>query len=191
MVMKLLSKLVFRITGWKVDNRVPREVKQFVMIAAPHTSNWDLIFARGAFFIMGIPLKFTIKKEWVQFPLSLFMKPLGAIPIDRKPKQAGLKKRSMVHVMAELFKIHDDLVILVTPEGTRQKASKWKLGFYRIAEEAGVPIAFGYLDYSQKIAGIGGILETTGDIKKDMQVINEFYSQKTPKFPEKFSVHQL
>ncbi len=191
-MMKVLSKLAFWLFGWHINNQIPKDVTHFVMIAAPHTSNWDLFFARAAFYIMGIPLKFTIKKEWVKFPLNLIMKPLGAIPIDRKPKNGGLKKRSMVHVMSDLFKEYEDsLVILVTPEGTRSLAPKWKTGFYRIAVEANVPIALGYLDYPIKEAGIGELIYTTGDFKKDMQRINDFYSKKTAKFPEKFSVHQL
>ncbi|MEM1135861.1 MAG: 1-acyl-sn-glycerol-3-phosphate acyltransferase [Bacteroidota bacterium] len=189
--MKLLSKITFWLFGWRVNNKIPKEVKHFVMIAAPHTSNWDLLFARGAFYIMDIPLRFTIKKEWVRFPLNLIMNPLGAIPIDRTPKNRGLKKRSMVNVMAELFKKYDELAILITPEGTRAKMTKWKTGFYRIAEEAGVPIALGYLDYPTKEAGIGKLIYTTGDFKKDMEAINAFYIEKTAKFPEKFSLHQL
>ena len=191
-MMKLLSQMVFWLLGWHVNNQIPKEVKHFVMIAAPHTSNWDLLFARGAFYIMGIPLKFTIKKEWVKFPLNLIMKPLGAIPIDRKPKNGGLRKKRMVNVMADLFKEHEEsLVILITPEGTRSLAKKWKTGFYRIATEANVPIALGYLDYPIKEAGIGKLIYTTGDFKKDMEEINAFYSKKTAKFPKKFSVHKL
>jgi 1-acyl-sn-glycerol-3-phosphate acyltransferase len=189
-MLRLLSKLIFKIAGWQMGPYMPADITKSVMLAAPHTSNWDLLFARCAFFIMEIPLRFTIKKEWMKFPFGLFMGPLGAIPVDRNPKGGGsLKKRNMVDVMADLFDDYEKVTILVTPEGTRSKTSRWKTGFYHTALKAGVPISLGYLDYDKKEAGIGKVVYPTGNFEKDMAEINEFYLTKKPKFPEKFSIH--
>lgn len=149
------------------------------MIAAPHTSNWDFIYARAAFFLMDIPLKFTVKKELFFFPLGFILKSLGGIPIDRSTKTG------MVSKMADLFEQYDEICILVTPEGTRSKATKWKKGFYHIAESANVPILLGYLDYAKKEAGIGPTVVPQGDMEKDIEDIKSFYRGITAKYPEK------
>ncbi len=152
------------------------------MVAAPHTSNWDLIYARAALYILRVPVKFTIKKDWMFFPLNLLLDYLGAIPIDRNPK--GIRKTSMVDKMIEIFNEREHLIILVTPEGTRKYAKKWKSGYYFTAQRAGVPILLGYLDYSQKEAGIGAVFYPTGDLQKDTEQIKDFYRKKVAKYPE-------
>jgi 1-acyl-sn-glycerol-3-phosphate acyltransferase len=183
-----IAKFLYWISGWKLDNRMPKEVRKCVMIAAPHTSNWDLFYARIAFILLDIPVRFTVKKEWLRFPFNLFMKPLGAIGIDRSPKIPGQPRRSMVEAMTELFKNKDELVVMVTPEGTRKKATKWKTGFYYVALNANVPISLGYLDYKNKIAGVGKILYPSGNYEKDMKIIMAFYKNIHGKYPDKFSI---
>ncbi len=150
------------------------------MVAAPHTSNWDFLYARTAFFLMGIPVRFTIKKEMFFFPLGILLKKLGGLPINRQKVKGG-----MVMQMIELFNQRDQLVILVTPEGTRSYAREWKKGFYHLAVGAGVPIVLGYLDYAKKEAGIGPIIEPSGDYESDLKTIKAFYATVTPKYPEK------
>lgn len=181
-MLRIIAIIIFKITGWKACNDIPTDLKKAVMVAAPHTSNWDLIYARAALYILRVPVKFTIKKEWVRFPLSLILNPLGAIPIDRKPK--GIKKTSTVDKMIELFEQRDHLIILVTPEGTRKYAKRWRSGFYFTALRANVPIVLGYLDYKDKEAGIGAVFYPTGDRDKDVEEIKAFYRKKTPKFPD-------
>jgi 1-acyl-sn-glycerol-3-phosphate acyltransferase len=156
------------------------------MVAAPHTSNWDLIITIAAFEKMKIPLKFTIKKEWLNFPFNLLLSPLGAIPIDRNSKDKTGRKTSYTEAMINLFKERDSLVVMVTPEGTRSKKTEWKTGFYYVAEGANVPIALGYLDYKNKIAGVGKLVYT-GDLDKTMREIMAFYKDITPYKPENFS----
>ncbi|MAY83623.1 MAG: glycerol acyltransferase [Flavobacteriales bacterium] len=149
-----------------------------VMIAAPHTSNWDFMYARAAFYLMGIPLRFTIKKELFFFPLGPILRAFGGIAIDRS------KSGGMVGHMIELYEERDELFILVTPEGTRSYAREWKKGFYHVAEGAGVPICCGYLDYAKKIAGIGPTIHPSGDYEKDLEIIQDFYRGVTAKYPE-------
>ena len=182
--MKALAQLVLKIAGWKVVGGYPANTPKSVMIAAPHTSNWDLLYARAAFFIMGVPVRYTIKKEVMVGPLGWFLKKLGAIAIDRKRKVSG-KQMTYVENMVQMLKERDELVIMITPEGTRSYAKRWKSGFYHIALEAGVPIILGYLDYKKKHAGIGPVFHPTGDYEKDLEEIQSFYRGVTAKYPEK------
>ncbi len=174
--------------GWTVDNHWSEQLKQCVMIAAPHTSNWDALYARLALKAMGVNVKITIKDSYMKFPLGPFVRALGGIGIDRRPKQAGDSRLSMVEVMVDLFKHHEDLVMLVTPEGTRSKQEHWKTGFYHVALNANVPIALAYMDYAKKITGVGKIVYPTGNYEHDMQEIMAFYAQIHAKFPENFSI---
>jgi 1-acyl-sn-glycerol-3-phosphate acyltransferase len=156
------------------------------MIAAPHTSNWDFFYARAAFFLLGIPVKTTIKKEAMFFPMNLVLKFFGVIPIDRNKKSGGLsKKNSMVDAMVQLFDERDKLVIMITPEGTRRYVPRWKSGFYHVAKRANVPIVLGYLDYKKKHAGIGPVIYPGDDIDQDLETIMNFYRGVTGKYPEK------
>lgn len=181
---KLISRFIFWITGWKVEGWIPKDLKKAVMVAAPHTSNWDFLYARCAFFIMGVPLKFTIKKEVMFFPLGPILKALGAISIDRQKTSTGKQARSTVEAIADLYKDREQLVIIVTPEATRRYQPKWKTGFYHVAQMANVPIIMGYIDYSKKHAGVGPIFHTTGNMDADIEKIKDFYRDKVAKFPE-------
>lgn len=158
------------------------------MIAAPHTSNWDLVYALAAYDLMGIPMRFTLKHQLMRFPYNLIFKPIGAIGIDRRPKVVGGERKSMVEAMTDLFNGRDSLNVMVTPEGSRSKRDKWKTGFYYVALNAKVPIGLGYLDYKKKEAGVGKLVFPSGDIKKDMKEIMDFYRTVTPCNTEKFSL---
>ena len=183
-MLTLIAKLIFAISGWKVDPRSPTHIQRAVMTAAPHTSNWDIIYARAAFFLLGLPVRFTIKKEWMRFPFGLILRPLGAIPIDREYRHG--KKVSMVQTMIELFDQYDELIVLITPEGTRQYAPEWKSGFYHIAEGANVPILMGYLDYQNKTAGVSTIvLSPSGNIEADIAKMKDFYRTIPGRHPER------
>jgi 1-acyl-sn-glycerol-3-phosphate acyltransferase len=176
--------------GWTLDDHLKADFRKCVMLAVPHTSNWDFVFARAAFAMMNIPIRFTVKKEWMRFPFGGMMSALGAIGIDRSAKVPGQERLSMVEAMTNLFNGRNELVIMITPEGTRSKVTKWKTGFYYIAQNANVPIALGYLDFKKKIAGVGKIITPSGDMKKDMKEIMDFYKTVSGKFLEKFSVDE-
>jgi 1-acyl-sn-glycerol-3-phosphate acyltransferase len=184
---KKLVMLFFKWKGWKADPNLPANLKRCVLIAAPHTSNWDFVYAIAAFGIYGLPIRFTIKKEWMKFPFSIITKPLGGIGIDRSVKVPGEERISYTASMANLYKQNNDLIIIVTPEGTRKKRETWKTGFYHIAMEAGVPICLGYCDYKNKTAGIGLTIFPT-NFEKDMKIIMNFYAGIHAKYPENFSL---
>ena len=181
----IISKFIFWLSGWKVKGQMPEGVQKAVMIAAPHTSNWDFFWARAAFFILKVPVRYTVKKELLKFPLNLILNPLGAIGIDRSPKEVGQERISMTDAMANEFSKQSKLVVLVTPEGTRSYNPDWKTGFYRVAQKANVPILCGFLDYENKIAGIGPSFEASENMEEQIEMIKDFYRPIKGKFPEK------
>lgn len=185
-----LAEQSLKMMGWTLDNHWPQDLKQCVMIAAPHTSNWDALYARLALKALGVNVRLTIKDSYMKFPFGPFVRALGGIGIDRRPKQAGQQRPSMVEVMSDLFKEHDDLVMLVTPEATRAKQEQWKTGFYHVAVTAGVPIALAYMDYAHKKTGVGKVVYPSGNMEKDMAEIMAFYANIKAKFPKQFSVDQ-
>lgn len=178
---------IFLQTGWKVDENLPPEIKKCIIIAAPHTSNWDFWYTMASFAIYKLRIRFTVKKEWMRFPFSLLMKPLGGIAIDRTPRIDESSRKSFVEAMIELFEENEELIIVITPEGSRSRRDKWKTGFYHVAMGANVPILLGYVDYQKKVAGIGKTIYPS-DFNTDMRQIMAFYQKIHPKFPENFSV---
>lgn len=183
-------RLFMKLAGWKVDPNLPEGAHNSVMLAAPHTSNWDFPYTIAAFNILKIDVRYTIKKEFNVFLIGWILRKLGAIWIDRSPKAKGEKRLSMVDAMANLFEERNGkpLVVLVTPEGTRSLRTKWKTGFYHVALKANVPISMGYVDFENKVAGVGKLIHPTGDIEKDMREVMAFYSTKAPKIAENFSL---
>ena len=178
---------IFKLTHWTVDDNLPPEITKCIIIAAPHTSNWDFWYTIASFAIYKLKIRFTVKKEWMRFPFSLLMKPLGGIAIDRKSRIANSNRRSFVESMIGLFDENEELIIVITPEGSRSLRDKWKTGFYHVALGANVPICLGYVDYVTKKAGIGKVIYPS-DYSTDMREIMAFYKQVHAKFPEKFSV---
>jgi 1-acyl-sn-glycerol-3-phosphate acyltransferase len=187
-MIKAICRWIFKMKGWKFNSPVPPGSDHCVMIAAPHTSNWDAIFMIACFDLMKIPMRFTVKREWLKFPFKNLFLSVGAIGIDRSPKVAGQERLSMVEVMTDLIKTNDRIALVVTPEGTRSLRTTWKTGFYYVAVNAKVPIALGYMNYGKKEAGVGKMIYPSGDMKKDLKEIMEFYQGMTAKYPEKYSV---
>ena len=187
-VFEKLAERSLNLMGWEVDNHCPLELDQYVMIAAPHTSNWDALYARLGLKALGVNVRLTIKDSYMKLPFGPFVRAMGGIGIDRRPKASGEARPSMVQLMTDLFKTHPKLVMLVTPEATRARQEQWKTGFYHVALNAGVPIALAYMDYEKKKTGVGKIVYPTGDFEKDMAEIMAFYAQVQAKFPESFSV---
>jgi 1-acyl-sn-glycerol-3-phosphate acyltransferase len=183
-----MFKLIFNLGGWKITHYLPSHIKKCVIVAAPHTSNWDFIYGMGALKYMQLNLRFVIKKEWVRFPFKHLMLSLGALPIDRNVKNISEKTEGTVDVMANLFGNREELRLLITPEGTRSRREKWKTGFYYVALKANVPIALGFMDYEKKECGIDKIIYPSGDYKKDMKEIMHCYERFKGKNPENFSV---
>jgi len=170
---------LYALAGWKVEGAAP-DVDKFVVIAAPHTSNWDLLFMLGVAYKFRVRLRWMGKDSLFKPPFGWLMKAMGGIPIDRS------KANNVVSQMVDIYAAADELAVAIPPEGTRAKARIWKTGFYNIAHGAGVPIAFGFLDYSRKVGGIGGVFTTTGDYDRDLEEIKAFYAPITGKYPDRY-----
>ena len=163
-----LGKLWMKSQGWKFEGELPADGK-FMLICAPHTSNWDFIYLLAIMFIFRIKVSWMGKHTLFKKPFGNFMKWLGGIPVDRT------STHGVVDQIAQRFAEQDDLIIAIAPEGTRHYKDHWKSGFYHIAYKAQVPLLLGYVDYEKKQAGSGPAFVPTGDVKKDMQVIRDFY----------------
>ncbi len=170
--------------GWTEERMIPVE-RKFVVIAAPHTSNWDFPYFLGLAQKLDLPLSFMGKKSLFRGPFANVMKELGGIPVDRS------KSVNMVDQMIAEFKKRDTFMLTIAPEGTRGKVREWKTGFYHIAVGAGVPIVCGLMDYKRKHGGLGPAIWPTGDYDKDMAKVAEYYRSCTPRHPEKGNVEML
>ena len=134
-------------------------------------------------------VRLTIKDSYMKFPFGPFVRAMGGIGIDRRPKQPGEPRPSMVQVMTGLFKEHPKLVMLVTPEGTRARQEQWKTGFIMWRSMRVCQLRW-LIWIMQKEAGVGKIIYPTGNYEQDMAEIMTFYANIEPKFPEKFSIDQ-
>ena len=173
-----LSLILLKIFGWRMDGELPKTPK-YVMIAAPHTSNWDLVFMLTLAFSYKTKICWMGKDALFQRPFGTLFKWLGGLPIDRA------RSHNVVEQSIELFQKNEKLVMAVPPEGTRKKVRYWKTGFYYIAKGAGVPIALGFIDYRRKTGGFGSVVTPTGDIEADMEAIQAFYADIMGKFSKK------
>lgn len=178
---KFLSKLFLKMMGWKVVGEVPSGVRKAVLVCAPHTSNWDFPFALAAFNLVNLKLNYFIKKSWFFFPMNLFFKATGGVPVDRS------KSRGIVEGMTLKLKQSEEMIVAVPAEGTRSWVPKWKTGFYHIAKGADVPLLMGFVDFKKKEVGFGPMFNLSGDFEKDMSQIQDFFKLKTPKYPEKYN----
>ena len=176
-VMRWLAIIIFRFTGWKTAGKRPN-ISKYVIIAAPHTSNWDFLYAMCLAFILSIQPFIMMKASWFRWPTGPILGWLGAIPVDRS-KSTGFVERAI-----QSFREHPRMTLVVPPSGTRRKVMYWKTGFYHIARGANVPIVLGYLDYGRKVGGIGPVVYPTGNMKDDMKLIQDFYADIAGKYPK-------
>ena len=180
-----ICRISLKLMGWKVIGTYPPEIKKCVLIAGPHTSMWDFILGRMAFYRFHIKVKFLIKKELFKFPFGGLLKRLGGIPVNRG------KKNNMIEYISELFEKSEKLIIVITPEGTRKYNAHWKKGFYYIAQRANVPIVMAFIDYAKKEGGIGKVMYPSGNFEEDFKIIEDFYRGKNAKYPEKFNLSAM
>jgi len=185
-----LGRFLMPLIGWKIVGQELMIESKYVLIVAPHTSNWDLpiglICAHAFGFFRGWQCGFMIKESATHWPvLGRVIRFFGGIPVRRDAAQ------DMVDQIINIFQQTDRLVVAITPEGTRARRDYWKSGFYRIAFKANVPIALAFLDYKRRVAGVGKIMMPSGDPFADMKIFREFYQNITAKFPEKFGEVQF
>ena len=176
-MLSVLSKFILRMLGWTLDKNLPSQ-KKYVLVGAPHTSNWDLPLGLLYMFAQGIRFQWIGKHTIFRGPARAILKSIGGIPVDRRVRSGVIAQ------MGKRFDAHENMILLIAPEGTRSRTSYWKTGFYYIALQAKVPIILGYLDYKEKKMGIGCPFFPSGDIEKDIEIVRTFYRSKTGRHPE-------
>lgn len=174
---QLFAWTFLKLNGWKKEGEIP-DAPKYVLIGAPHTSNWDTVFVLSLAFAYRVKIFFMVKDAMFRWPIGWFFRWLGGIPVDRS------KSTGMVAQTIDIFNQNERLVICIPPEGTRKKVRKWKTGFYYIALGAGIPISLGFMDFKRKRGGFGPLLIPTGDIEADMKVMHDFYATVSGKYPE-------
>ncbi|CAM3815884.1 lysophospholipid acyltransferase family protein [Parendozoicomonas haliclonae] len=164
-----LARLMMKICGWKIEGQRPC-CRSFVMVAGPHTSNWDFVVFMAVALTMRVPLHWLGKSSLFWGPFGPIMRYLGGIPVNRQ------QKNNLVDKAVAAFNCHQRFVLALSPEGTRSTVSKWKTGFWHIANQAKVPVIPGYADFSRKVAGIGPIYRLTGNKDKDIANLQAFFA---------------
>ncbi len=169
-VLRAVGRSMLRFGGWKLVGNFPTD-KKVLLIAAPHTSNWDWIIGIGALLALGIQLTYMAKHSLFKGPTGWLMRSTGAVPINRD------SARNTVDEIVDQFEQRDQLYYLIAPEGTRKKVERWKSGFLRVAYKAKVPVLRVSFDYATKTISLGTYAELTGDIDKDLEAVQNYYSQ--------------
>ena len=178
-----IAKKLLHWAGWRFDVNVDLPAKCIICVA-PHTSNWDFILGELASRSVGIKAKFLMKKAWFVFPIGYLMRALGGIPIDRS------HHTNVTTQVAEQFDTSDQLVVAVTPEGTRSGNDHWHTGFLRIAHQASVPVLLAYIDYPKRLVCIDRVFNPSDDIDADLNAVKEYYSlhADAARHPNQFAI---
>ncbi len=174
-MLKTFCRIILKLTGWKTDISLPKE-KKFVLIGAPHTTNWDLPIGLLCFWSVPIRLTWVAKKQLFVGPFNYFFRALGGVPVDRSVRTGFIEQ------VVQQFDEHEEMIFGLTPEGTRSKTDYWKTGFYYIALKAKVPICLAYVDFPSRTIGFGKLIWPSGDIDKDFEEIKNFYQNKRGKY---------
>jgi len=182
MIRRRLARLIFRLSGWTMVGEVP---PSGIFVGGPHTSNWDYVVTLLVMWHGGVQPRILVKQEFFHGPLGWLLRLTGSIPVDRK------NAFGVVDELAAIAKNGKPFVLVLAAEGTRAKGKYWKSGFYRLAQQTGLPILMGFVDGPSKTAGIGPTLIPSGDIGADMDKVRAFYADKRGFHPEKITQPRL
>jgi 1-acyl-sn-glycerol-3-phosphate acyltransferase len=178
-IVRWLGKTFLRLSGWRYQVEFP-DTPKFIIAGAPHTSNWDAVWAIAFILATGLEIHFMAKAEAFPGWAGWFVRAVGGVAVNRE-NPGGL-----VGQMVAEFQNREKFVLVVAPEGTRKKVERWKSGFYRIAQAADVPIVLAYLDYPKRIVGVGPTFQTTGDMEADMAAMRTYLETHiTPRHPSR------
>jgi 1-acyl-sn-glycerol-3-phosphate acyltransferase len=170
-LLRAFSIAFLKLNGWKIEGSLPPDGQKSVLIAAPHTSNWDLPYTLMVAFVLRLHIYWMGKEQIFRPPFRGLMMWLGGIPVQRE------SANNLVAASVQAIQAADGpLQLVVPPEGTRSKVRYWKSGFYYIATGAGVPIVLAYMDYERKVSGLGPVFHPSGDLEADMVRIQAFYA---------------
>lgn len=181
-IIRLLERIALPLLkwrGWTHHVDAPSE-KKYVLIVAPHTSNWDFLLMFPVGLLLKRRVRFMIKHSVFVGPVGSVLRWLGGIAVERS------SRHNFVQQMVDEFAQAEEMVLIITPEGTRSPVPEWKRGFYHIAQEAGVPIVRCFLDTGRRRAGIWAPFYPTGQVEADLKKLRADYDQVIPRYPEKF-----
>lgn len=167
---QLVARSLMSMAGWQIEIDVPN-IPKFILVGAPHTSNWDFVLTMTTLFALNIKLFWMAKHSLFRWPFKGLLEWLGGVPIDRTTR-----KGQVVEQTIEEFNGRSQFTIAIMPEGTRSKVRQWKTGFYHIAQGANVPIVPVRFDYGRKVMGIGPAIEPSGDLTADLAHIQSIFA---------------
>lgn len=174
-----LSAAYLKLAGWRMQGDWPG-LDKAVLVAAPHTSNWDGVNMLATSLFYRVPLKWMGKKSLTEGPFGGLIRALGCVPIDRS------QSHDVVKVMSAAFAANDFMVLAIPPEGTRSAVRDWKSGFYHIAVGANVPLVLSVLDYGAKTVRLAAVFHPSGDYGADLPLIRAHYAEAKGKNAGKF-----
>jgi len=177
----LSGYILTKVLGWKINGEFP-DIKKSIIIFAPHTSYYDAVYGKLLFNELDIKYTFLSKKELFYFPMNIFMKWFGSVPVR------GVPGENAIYKVVQMLQLAESLHIILSPEGAFAKVTKWDKGFYYMACRAKVPIIVGYLDYQKKEIGIKGVIDNPENTNTVMLQINTMYKGVTAKYPKNFSL---
>ena len=180
-ILRFLSKIILKLIRWRVTGALPEGQKKYVLIVAPHTSNWDFFLFVLAVSVLRFQPSVLIKSTLFVGPLGWFLRYCGAIPVNRT------QATSLVNYIAGLYHQRDEFVLIITPEGTRSANPRWKLGFHHVATAAEVPILVVYVDSITRTVGIEGLIEPSSDSQADLRELKQFFDTKSGLKPENYA----
>lgn len=163
------AQTVLRLSGWRIEGELP-DLPKFVLVGAPHTSNWDYILTVLTIGDLQADLHYVIKNSMIDGPFGRIISGLGGISVDRSTTEGFVGK------MVEEFNRHEKFILAIMPTGTRSANREWRSGFYYIAREANVPVVLVIFDYGNKVMRLGPTIELTGDYDSDVAYIQSFYA---------------
>lgn len=181
MLQSFCKRILYR---WMGFSEVVTETRpeKYIIVMAPHTSNWDFVVGTLYARAEGFHCNFLIKKEWFFWPMGILMRKLGGIPVYRDKKTGSTERLATLAMQSKEFHL------CITPEGTRQPNREWKRGFYYIALKAQLPILLYGLDYRKKVIECTKVIIPNGDVEGQMAEIKEYFTRFTAKKPENFSI---
>jgi 1-acyl-sn-glycerol-3-phosphate acyltransferase len=179
---RTFARLLLRISRWKTVGTPP---PRGVLVGAPHTSNWDWVVTILLSWDSSIQPRLLVKKEMFRGPLGPLMKVTGAVALDRA-NPGGTVRQLLADARED-----ESFLLAIAAEGTRSKGEYWKSGFYRIAQQSGLPITLAFVDGPSRTVGWGPTFDPTGDVRADMDLVRAFYADKRGIKPEGFTTPRL
>ncbi|KUO64526.1 MAG: 1-acyl-sn-glycerol-3-phosphate acyltransferase [Lutibacter sp.] len=179
--MKIFARFIlYTIFGWKTVGSFPKDLKKYVIIAAPHTHWQDFPLGVLTRFAEALPANYIGKASLFRPPFGFIFRRLGGTPIERSTSS------NKVAAIVELFNSKDSFILAMSPEGTRKKTESWKTGFYYIAKGANVPIVMIALDFKNKEVKVAEPYYLTDNMENDFNFFHKFYEGVQGKIPENF-----